>query len=54
MSALVGLVCIIAHAALTNDTAFNKLGTGLMIAVIPLLLAGSHFMDKLEEVRKRA
>lgn len=53
LSAALGMICIIAHAALSADTTFNRLGTALMIAVIPLLLAGSHFMDKLEEARKR-
>lgn len=47
-----GLLCIIAHAMLPNDTAFNRIGTALMMIAIPLLLAGSHFLDKLETQTK--
>ena len=49
LSPFLGLLCLIAHAALPRDDAFNHIGTVLLVIAIPLLLAGSHFMDKLEE-----
>ena len=35
LTPFLGLLCIIAHATLPNDTAFNRLGTVLMIIAIP-------------------
>lgn len=51
-SIFAGLLCIITHIALTTDTMFEKVGTVLMIAGIPLLLMGSIFLDEIESKNK--
>jgi hypothetical protein len=44
----VGLVLAIIHSALSGDTIFDQMGTGLLIAGIPMILIGSIFLDKIE------
>jgi hypothetical protein len=44
-----GLVCVIVHAALAGDTAFDRVGTVLLIAAIPMILVGSIFLDEIEK-----
>jgi len=51
---ILGLVFIIIHSAMDDDVIFSEIGTGLMISAIPLLLAGSHFLDVWDAYRKKA
>lgn len=50
---LLGLIFIIIHVFLAADQTLGEIGTGLMIASIPLLLAGSHFLDVREKQRRQ-
>ncbi len=45
---VLGLLFIVIHSAVPGDTVFDKIGTILMIAAIPVLLLSSHLMDKLD------
>ena len=45
----VGLVFVIIHGVLSGDTIFDKMGTGLLVVAIPMILIGSIFLDKIEE-----
>ena len=47
-SLFVGIVSVIIHSLLVGDTVFNRLGTGLLIVAIPIILAGSIFLDEIE------
>jgi hypothetical protein len=42
----IGFILMIIHSALTGDTILDEIGTVLMIAGIPMLFLGGHFMDK--------
>lgn len=42
---VVGLALIVTHSLIPGDLLFGRIGTALMIATIPVLLAGSHLMD---------
>jgi hypothetical protein len=44
----VGLVFVIVHGVLSADIIFNKVGTGLLIVAIPMILLGSIFLDEIE------
>ncbi len=44
-----GLVFFIFHSLRLSEELFSKIGTFLMIIAIPMMLCGSHFLDKLEE-----
>ncbi len=44
-----GLVCVILHALVNGDTAFDKVGTILLISAIPMILVGSIFLDEIEK-----
>ena len=52
LAPILGLVFIIIHSAVEADHVFGEIGTGLMIVSIPLLLAGSHFLDVWDKHRK--
>lgn len=52
LAPILGLVFFIIHSAVTNDHVFGDIGTGLIIASIPLLLIGSHFLDLWDKQRK--
>jgi hypothetical protein len=52
LSPILGLVFFIIHSTVAEDRAFGDIGTGLMIVSIPLLLAGSHFLDVWDKHRK--
>lgn len=52
LAPLAGVIFFIIHTILKEDTLFGNVGTGLMIASIPLLLAGSHFLDVWDRHRK--
>ena len=43
---LVGAALFIVHSLVTDDHALNGVGSGLLVASIPLLLIGSHLLDK--------
>lgn len=47
-SLFVGIVSVIIHSIVASDTIFNRLGTGLLIVAIPMILAGSIFLDEIE------
>jgi hypothetical protein len=44
----VGLVFVVIHGVLSADVIFNKVGTGLLIVAIPMILLGSIFIDEIE------
>ena len=46
-SLVTGVICIVLHAVVPNDAVFNRAGTTLLILGIPMLLAGSVFLDDL-------
>lgn len=52
LAPVLGMVFILIHAAAEGDVVFGEIGTVLMIASIPLLLAGSHFLDVWDKHRK--
>jgi hypothetical protein len=52
LAPILGLVFIILHSAVEADQIFGEIGTGLMVVSIPLLLAGSHFLDVWDKYRK--
>jgi hypothetical protein len=52
LAPILGLVFIIIHSAAEADQVFGEIGTGLMVVSIPLLLAGSHFLDVWDKYRK--
>lgn len=52
LAPILGLVFFIIHSIVVDDHVFGDIGTGLMIASIPLLLAGSHFLDVWDKHRK--
>jgi hypothetical protein len=52
LAPILGLVFIIIHSAVEADQVFGEIGTGLMVVSIPLLLAGSHFLDVWDKHRK--
>jgi hypothetical protein len=43
-----GMIFVIVHSILADDSVFDRIGTVLMIASIPVLLIGSHLMDLTE------
>ncbi len=43
-----GLICVILHALISGDTAFDRVGTVLLISAIPMILVGSIFLDEIE------
>ncbi|MBK7705455.1 MAG: hypothetical protein IPJ30_06640 [Acidobacteria bacterium] len=43
---LIGLILFLIHSLVTDDHALNGVGSGLLVASIPLLLIGSHLLDK--------
>src|SRR4051812_45094303 len=47
-SLLIGLVCVLVHAAIPNENLFDRMGTVLLISGIPLILLGSIFIDQIE------
>ncbi|CAN5512317.1 hypothetical protein BH10ACI2_BH10ACI2_25190 [soil metagenome] len=44
----VGIVSVIIHAVATGDRLFDRIGTGLLIVAIPMILIGSLFVDEIE------
>jgi hypothetical protein len=42
----IGLVCVVAHGVLPHDAVFDRVGSVLLICAIPLMLAGSLFLDE--------
>lgn len=47
-SLFVGLVFVAIHGVLSTDVIFDKVGTGLLIVAIPMILLGSICLDKIE------
>ena len=45
----VGIMFVVLHTMIAGDRMFDTLGTGLLIAAIPMILIGSIFIDKIEE-----
>ncbi len=50
---ILGIGFFIAHSFLTNDWFFSRIGSILIVVCIPLLLAGSHFLDRAEPANER-
>jgi hypothetical protein len=48
-SLLIGFVCVLIHAAISDDTVFDQMGTILLIGAIPLIIFGSIFIDEIEK-----
>jgi hypothetical protein len=48
MLPVAGLIFVIVHSIVADDSVFDRVGTVLMIASIPVLLVGSHLMDLTE------
>ena len=44
----VGIVSVIIHAVATGDRLFDRIGTGLLIVAIPMILIGSLFVDEIK------
>lgn len=44
----VGIVSVIIHTMIAGDRTFDRFGTGLLILAIPMILAGSIFIDEIE------
>lgn len=42
-----GLVCVVLHEIISADVIYNKVGTTLLIAAIPMILVGSIFLDEI-------
>ena len=47
-SLFVGIVAVIIHGVLSHDKVFDRIGTVLLVAAIPLILFGSLFVDEIE------
>ncbi len=45
-SLFLGIVSVILHGLVASDKIFDRLGTGLLIAAIPMILVGAIFLDK--------
>ena len=45
-SLFVGIVFVILHGIIAGDLTFDRVGTGLLIVAIPMILIGSIFIDK--------
>ena len=43
----VGIVFVVLHGVIAGDRMFDTIGTGLLIAAIPMILTGSIFVDKI-------
>lgn len=50
MSLFLGLLCSVGDEFLGSNTLLSKMATVLMIAGIPMMLAGSALMDKVERL----
>jgi len=48
-SLFVGLICVVIHGVFSGDRVFDRVGTVLLIVAIPMILAGSIFVDEIEE-----
>ena len=46
-SLFVGIVSVIIHSLVSGDTIFDRVGTILLIAAIPMILVGSIFLDEI-------
>jgi hypothetical protein len=44
----VGIVSVILHGVIAGDRIFDRVGTGLLIAAIPMILIGSVFLDEIQ------
>lgn len=44
----IGLVFVVIHGVLSADVTFNRVGTGLLIVAIPMILLGSVCLDEIE------
>ena len=48
-SLFVGLVFVVLHVVIPGDRMFDRVGTGLLIVAIPMILIGSIFLDLIEQ-----
>src|SRR5689334_21143455 len=51
LSLFLGLFCVVVHAVVPADHIFNRAGTILLIAGIPMMLAGSVFLDEIPRTK---
>jgi H+/Cl- antiporter ClcA len=50
LSALfVGIVLVIIHGFMKSDAVFDRVGTGLLIVALPMILIGSIFLDLIND-----
>lgn len=47
-SLFVGIVFVIIHSFIGADTIFDRMGTGLLIIAIPMILIGAIFLDEIK------
>ena len=47
-SLFVGIVLVVLHSIVPGDRMFDRIGTGLLIVAIPMILIGSIFIDEIE------
>ncbi|HMT07192.1 MAG TPA: hypothetical protein PKA82_04240 [Pyrinomonadaceae bacterium] len=44
-----GLMCVLVHAVAGRDTILDNVGALMLIAAIPMMMAGAAFMDEAEK-----
>ena len=47
-SLFVGIVFVVLHGFIAAERMFDRVGTGLLIVAIPMILLGSIFLDEIE------
>jgi hypothetical protein len=47
-SLFIGIVFVILHSIVTAERMFDRIGTGLLIVAIPMILIGSVFLDEID------
>lgn len=47
-SLFVGIVFVVIHSIVSGDMMFDRLGTGLLIVAIPMILIGAIFLDEIK------
>jgi hypothetical protein len=53
LAPLLGLIFFLVHSFVAHDHLLSAIGSVLLVVSIPMLLAGSHFLDVVDE-KKRA
>lgn len=48
-SLFAGLICVVIHSIISGDTIFDRAGTVLLMVAIPMILAGTLFIDEINQ-----